>query len=259
MECLASGHRSSLVSPLFFSRVVVFVFTGSGGYSTDRLCSLMNLLISISGLFSLPLILLKLSSIARHKLVTLPLVQRLFPFFHHLTAHSVRQVAILKMLFLNVLKASVVRWMLSLWVLSVWLSVHLFLTEMELRKWQYVCVCHRVMGVTEDAEWPLPKGVGEQLTTVCIYLCVHGSSFNIRYRMHYMFSLQICAHSQRWRPIPTGVNTAHSQKKLSLWKMRGHRCWDRKTCVPCPNEHYGSLYSGPSISDTPNDVQRLNS
>lgn len=87
MECLASGHRSSLVSPLFFSCVVVFVCRGSGGCSTNRLCSLMNLLISISGLFSPRLTLLKLSSIAGHKLVTLSLVRGLFLFFAHLS-HS---------------------------------------------------------------------------------------------------------------------------------------------------------------------------
>lgn len=70
---------------------------------------------------------LKLSSIAEHKLVTVLLVQRRHtpttappaPFSFTaplLPARSVslRQVAILEMLFLNVLKASVVRWMLSL-------------------------------------------------------------------------------------------------------------------------------------------------
>lgn len=111
MECLASGRRSSLVSPLFFSCVVVIACTGRRGCSTNRLYSLMNLLISISGIFSVPLMLLKLSSIAGHKLVTLSLVQRL-SFFAR--PRSLRQVAILEMLFLNVLKASVVRWMLSL-------------------------------------------------------------------------------------------------------------------------------------------------
>ncbi len=84
MECLASGHRSSLVLPLFFSCVVVFVCRGSGGCSTNWLCSLMNLLISISGLFSPRLTLLKLSSVAEHKLVTVSLVRALFSFFAHL-------------------------------------------------------------------------------------------------------------------------------------------------------------------------------
>lgn len=120
MECLASGHRSSLVSPLFFSCVVVFVCRGSGGCSTNGLCSLMNLLISISGLFSHRLMFLKLSSIAGHKLVTLSLVLGLFFFslsflLVSLTCLvSLRQVAMLEMPFLNVLKASVVRWMLPL-------------------------------------------------------------------------------------------------------------------------------------------------
>lgn len=67
----------------------------------------------------------------------------LFLFFFFPSAHlsrslglsSLRQVAILEMLFLNVLKAFVVRWMLSsVWVFSVWLSIHLSLTEMELSK-----------------------------------------------------------------------------------------------------------------------------
>ena len=81
MECLASGHRSSLVRPLFFSCVVVFVCRGSGGSSVNRLCRLMNLLISISELLFLGMTPLKLLSIAEHKLVTVSLVQGIFVVF----------------------------------------------------------------------------------------------------------------------------------------------------------------------------------
>lgn len=175
MECLASGHRSSLVSPLFFSCVVVFVCRGSGGGSKNRLSSLMNLLISISGLFAPCLTLLLHSTIARHKLVTLCLVQGLFSFFALPWSVSLRQVAILEMLFLNVLKASVVRWMLSqcgcfLYGLAYtcpWQRWSYWNDKLCLTVWVWVCA---IWGHWRC--WVTPSQGGQGAADKCLCSCV---------------------------------------------------------------------------------------
>ena len=81
----------------------------------NRLCRLMNLLISISELLFLGMTPLKLLSIAEHKLVTVSLVQGIFvvfspPFFFFLFAHlspsvPLRQVAMFEMLLLKLFKS----------------------------------------------------------------------------------------------------------------------------------------------------------
>lgn len=73
MECLAGGHRSSLVLPLFFPRAAFFCRVSRGG-STNDLCTLKNPSISISGLFFPRMMLLMISTVARHKMPTASVV-----------------------------------------------------------------------------------------------------------------------------------------------------------------------------------------
>lgn len=148
----------------------------------------------------------------------------------------------------------------SVWVISMWLRIHLSLTEMELAKWQAIrghqrCCVTSSQGGQGAADNCLCMSM---CACMCVWVHVHPLPVHIMYHMH-MFSPQICAHIQRQRPLPTQVSAAHSQKKASSWKMRGHQRWDRKSSRPGPNEHSGSLHSGTGTSDTPDDVQRLNS
>lgn len=61
-------------------------------------------------------------------------------------------------------------------------------------------------------------GVKEQLTTFCVCLCVHVHplSIHIMYRMHNMFPLQICAHIQSQRPLPTESKRSRLPKEAKL-------------------------------------------
>lgn len=122
MECLASGRRSSLVLPLFFSRAVFFCRVSRGG-STNDLCILMNPSISISGSFFPRMMLLMISTVARHKMPTVSVVVKYFlSFFVSVSFYLSNTVAVY-----NCAK--------SLWgwidAVSVWVRIHLSMTETE--------------------------------------------------------------------------------------------------------------------------------
>lgn len=205
----------------------------------------MNLLISISGLFFHLLMLLNFSSIAENKLVTVSfggdfsflsvlLSLSLFYFFAYFwltwslsLSLSLSQTAILENLFWNVLKASGVRWMLSM---RGCLLCDLEYTpvpdrdgtsQMTSRVCIYMCVCPT--GGHHWCEWPLPMGVIHKKLSAAPCLCVHVHplSIHIMYRIHNMFSLQICAHIQSKRPHDNWKQAKHVTKR-----SQAHGKWE---------------------------------
>lgn len=158
----------------------------------------------------------------------------------------------------------------SVWVFSVWLSIHLFLTAMELRKW-HSCVCAWVSVIGGYwRRWVTSsqgdQGAADYVSVYGIYLCTYvcpcihmNLLIHIMYHMHNMFSYEFVHTSKDRSPCQHKWAQHIPKKKPRSWKMRGHRCWDRKPFRPSSNKHCGILHSGLSTSDIPHDVQRLNS